>query len=139
MPHRLNFVVVFRLPEMRSRLKIWEHMHSASAESKNVGAAVTREPTRDESAVRPHAHLRRISLIPFVAVLYAYCAGGPFGFEAMISTSGPGLALIFILVVPFLFSVPVALATAELSSAMPVEGGFYRWTNAALCRFWGFQ
>ena len=139
MPHRLKFVVVFRLPEMRSRLKIWEHMHSASAESKNVGAAVTREPTRDESAVRPHAHLRRISLIPFVAVLYAYCAGGPFGFEAMISTSGPGLALIFILVVPFLFSVPVALATAELSSAMPVEGGFYRWTNAALGRFWGFQ
>jgi hypothetical protein len=114
-------------------------MHSASAESKNVGAAVTGEPTRDESAVRPHGHLRRISLIPFVAVLYAYCAGGPFGFEAMISTSGPGLALIFILVVPFLFSVPVALATAELSSAMPVEGGFYRWTNAALGRFWGFQ
>jgi amino acid transporter len=83
--------------------------------------------------------LRHISLAPLVAVLYAYCAGGPFGFEAMISTSGPGLSLIFILVVPFLFSVPVALATAELSSAMPLEGGFYRWTKAALGRFWGFQ
>jgi len=86
-----------------------------------------------------HAHLKRIGLAPFVAVLYAYCAGGPFGFEAMVSTSGPGVALIFILVVPFLFSVPIALATAELSSAMPVEGGFYRWTRAALGDFWGFQ
>ena len=35
--------------------------------------------------------------MPFVAVLYAYCAGGPFGFEAMVSTSGPGLALTFML------------------------------------------
>ncbi len=74
-----------------------------------------------------------------MAVLYAYCAGGPFGFEAMISTSGPGMALIFILVVPWLFSVPVALATAEMSTAMPVEGGFYRWTRAAFGNFWGFQ
>ncbi len=90
----------------------------------------------------PNAHAReleKISLAPFVAVLYAYCAGGPFGFEAMVSTSGPGMALIFILVVPWLFSVPVALATAEMSTAMPVEGGFYRWTRAAFGKFWGFQ
>jgi hypothetical protein len=41
-----------------------------------------------------HGELKRISLAPFVAVLYAYCAGGPFRFEAMVSTSGPGMALI---------------------------------------------
>jgi len=83
--------------------------------------------------------LRHIGLASFVAVLYAYCAGGPFGFEAMVSTSGPGMALLFILVIPLLFSVPMALATAEMSSAMPVEGGFYRWTRAAFGDFWGFQ
>src|SRR5262244_1162751 len=93
----------------------------------------------ESPALDRHAHLKRIGLAPFVAVLYAYCAGGPFGFEAMVSTSGPGLALVFILVVPFLFSVPIALATAELASAMPVEGGFYRWTRFALGDFWGFQ
>ena len=86
-----------------------------------------------------HRELRHISLAPFVAVLYAYCAGGPFGFEAMVSTSGPGLSLIFILVVPLLFSVPIALATAEMATAMPVEGGFYRWTRAAFGDFWGFH
>ena len=86
-----------------------------------------------------HRQLQHISLTPFVAVLYAYCAGGPFGFEAMVSTSGPGLSLIFILVVPLLFSVPIALATAEMAAAMPVEGGFYRWTRAAFGDFWGFH
>jgi len=57
----------------------------------------------------------------------------------MISTSGPGLAFIFLLVVPLLFSVPIALVTAEMTTIMPVEGGFYRWSRAALGDFWGFQ
>src|SRR5438046_1985222 len=83
--------------------------------------------------------LKKISLIPFVAVLYAYCAGGPFDYEAMVSTSGPGMALLFILIVPWLFSVPMALASVEMATAMPVEGGFYRWTRAAFGNFWGFQ
>ena len=74
-----------------------------------------------------------------VAVLYAYCAAGPFGFEEMVSTSGPGMALLFLLVVPWLFSLPMSLATAEMATAMPVEGGFYRWTRAAFGDFWGFQ
>jgi amino acid transporter len=87
----------------------------------------------------PTRNLRRIGLLPFVAVLFAYCTGGPFGFESMISTSGPGLALVFILVVPFLFSIPMALAASEMATMMPVEGGFYRWSRTALGDFWGFQ
>jgi len=57
----------------------------------------------------------------------------------MVSTSGPGMALLFILIVPWLLSVPMALASAEMATAMPVEGGFYRWTRAAFGNFWGFQ
>jgi amino acid transporter len=89
--------------------------------------------------VTPTHNLRRIGLLPFVAVLFAYCTGGPFGFESMISTSGPGLTFIFLLVVPLIFSVPISLAASEMSSAMPVEGGFYRWSRATLGDFWGFQ
>jgi amino acid transporter len=91
------------------------------------------------ASAQRHRELQHITLAPFVAVLYAYCAGGPFGFEAMVSTSGPGLALVFILIVPLFFSVPIALATAEMATAMPVEGGFYRWTRAAFGEFWGFH
>jgi amino acid transporter len=87
----------------------------------------------------PTKNLRRIGLAPFVAVLFAYCAGGPFELESMISSSGPGLGLTFLLVVPLLFAVPISLATAEMATLMPVEGGFYRWTRAALGDFWGFQ
>jgi amino acid transporter len=99
----------------------------------------TPEPLTPTLLAGPTHNLKRIGLLPFVAILFAYCTGGPFGFESMISTSGPGLALIFLLVVPWLFAVPIALATAEMTTAMPLEGGFYRWTRAALGDFWGFQ
>ncbi len=96
-------------------------------------------PILPTSLYVPTRNLRRIGLAPFVALLFAYCAGGPFALESMISTSGPGLGLTFLLVVPLLFAVPIALATAEMTTLMPVEGGFYRWSRAALGDFWGFQ
>jgi len=94
-------------------------------------------PSQTLPGTRPRrtGKLKKISLVPFVAVLYAYCAGGPFDYEAMVSTSGPGMTLLFILIVPWLFSVPMALASAEMATAMPVEGGFYRWTRAAFGDF----
>lgn len=51
---------------------------------------------------------------------------------------GPGIGLLLILVVPFIWGMPSAMMTAELSSAIPVEGGFYHWTKRALGPFWGF-
>jgi amino acid transporter len=99
----------------------------------------TVSPPIPSSLYAPTENLRRIGLAPFIAVLFAYCAGGPFELESMISTSGPGLGLTFLLVVPGLFAVPIALATAEMTTLMPVEGGFYRWSRAALGDFWGFQ
>ncbi len=96
----------------------------------------TKLPSAAAAEARRFEHLKLGGL---VAVLYAYCAAGPFGFEEMVSTSGPGMALLFLLVVPWLFSLPMSLATAEMATAMPVEGGFYRWTRAAFGDFWGFQ
>jgi amino acid transporter len=70
--------------------------------------------------------------------MFSYTTGGPFGLEDMVTTSGPGLTLIFLLVLPFFWCIPVSLVSAELTTAMPVEGGFYRWTRAAFGDFWGF-
>ena len=91
------------------------------------------------SQYRPTKNLRQMGLAPFIAVLFGYCTGGPFALESMISGSGPGLALTFLMVVPLLLAVPISLATAEMTTIMPVEGGFYRWSRAALGNFWGFQ
>jgi amino acid transporter len=82
--------------------------------------------------------LRKAGLFYLVFVMFSYTTGGPFGLEDMVSTSGPGLTLIYLLVLPFFWCIPVSLVSAELTTAMPVEGGFYRWTRGAFGDFWGF-
>ena len=72
-------------------------------------------------------------------MIYGAVCGGAFGLEAMISGSGPGIAIVVLVVMPFLFSIPISLAVAELTAAFPVEGGNYRWSRMALGDFWGFQ
>ena len=70
--------------------------------------------------------------------MFSYTTGGPFGLEDMVTTSGPGITLVYLLILPFFWCIPVSLVSAELTTAMPVEGGFYRWTRAAFGDFWGF-
>jgi amino acid transporter len=57
----------------------------------------------------------------------------------MVSATGPGLALVLILVVPLLWGAPLALICTELASAIPEEGGAYAWVERALGPFWAFQ
>ncbi|HUI51481.1 MAG TPA: APC family permease [Terriglobales bacterium] len=82
--------------------------------------------------------LKRAGLFYFVFVMFAYTTGGPFGMEEMVTTSGPGLTLVYLLVIPFFWCIPVSLVAAELTTAIPVEGGFYRWVRAGYGNFWGF-
>jgi amino acid transporter len=82
--------------------------------------------------------LRKATLFYLVFVMFSYTTGGPFGLEEIVSTAGPGLALLYMLLLPFVWCVPVSLASAELTTIMPVDGGFYRWTRAAFGDFWGF-
>jgi amino acid transporter len=82
---------------------------------------------------------RRLALLPLVMVLFVTVSGGAFGLEPAVGESGAGMALLLPLLVPLLRSVPAAMMVAELSSAMPVEGGYYAWVKRALGSFWGFQ
>ena len=82
--------------------------------------------------------LRKAGLFYLVFVMFSYTTGGPFGLEDMVTTSGPGITLLYLLVLPLFWCIPVSLVSAELTTAMPVEGGFYRWTRAAFGDFWGF-
>jgi amino acid transporter len=78
-------------------------------------------------------------LLAVVGLLYAAACGGPYGTEDYVASTGPGLMILLLFLAPWLWGVPVACATAELSSLMPIEGGYYRWTRAILGDFWGFQ
>lgn len=82
--------------------------------------------------------MKKAGLLSFVFVMFAYTTGGPFGMEEMVTMSGPGMTLLYLLVIPFFWCVPVALVAAELTTAIPVEGGFYRWVRASYGNFWGF-
>lgn len=80
----------------------------------------------------------KLGLWGVVMVIYFTVAGGAFGIEGLISGSAPGMALALILITPFIWSIPTVLMVTELSTAMPVEGGYYVWVKRALGRFWGF-
>jgi amino acid transporter len=81
----------------------------------------------------------QIGFLPLVAILFFNVSGGPYGLEDAVSTLGPGLALLLLLVTPVLWSLPVSLAMAELAAALPEEGGYVVWVQRAFGRFWGFQ
>jgi amino acid transporter len=82
--------------------------------------------------------IRKAGLFSFVFVMYSYTTAGPFGLEDQVTTSGPGMTLLYHLILPFLWCIPISLVAAELTTAMPVQGGFYRWVRAGFGDFWGF-
>jgi amino acid transporter len=82
---------------------------------------------------------RKAGLLQLSFMIYRASCAGAFGVEEMISGCGPGLGLLIMVVVPFLFCLPIAFAVGELTAAFPVEGGNYRWSRMAFGDFWGFQ
>jgi amino acid transporter len=103
---------------------------------KNESAAATRQYA-DLHTTAARA-IKKVGLFSFVFVMYSYNTAGPFGLEDQVRNSGPGMSLFYQLVIPFFWCIPISLVAAELTTAMPVEGGFYRWTRAAFGDFWGF-
>jgi amino acid transporter len=81
---------------------------------------------------------RQITLFPLVMILFFTVSGGAYGLEDLVGKSGPGMALLLIVVTPLIWSLPAALVATELSTAMPVQGGYYAWVKKALGPFWGF-
>lgn len=82
-------------------------------------------------------HDIKVSTVVFM--IFCLCAAGCYGIEEMIPESGPGLTLIMLIVLPFVWSTPLGLVAAELGSARPQEGGYYKWVQEALGEFWGFM
>jgi amino acid transporter len=81
----------------------------------------------------------KIRLLPLIAATYFMVSGGPYGLEDIIGMAGYGRALLLLLVIPVVWSLPTSLMVGELAAAIPVEGGYYCWVRRALGGFWGFQ
>ncbi len=79
----------------------------------------------------------RVSTVVFM--IFCLVAAGCYGIEEMIPECGPGLTIILLCVLPFVWGLPFGLVASELGSVRPQEGGYYKWVQEALGEFWGFQ
>ena len=82
---------------------------------------------------------RGLKPLAALALMFALSSGGPYGLEVMVPTAGPGLAILVRVGMAFVWALPYVLITAELASAIPEEGGGYKWYRAFLPPFWAFQ
>jgi amino acid transporter len=82
---------------------------------------------------------RQLTLLPLIAAIFFMVSGGPYGLEEIIQKAGYSRTILILILVPFIWSLPVALMVGELSAALPEEGGYYAWVRRALGPFWGFQ
>ena len=87
----------------------------------------------------PPALKRELGLLSLAAIVFFNVSGGPYGVEDAVSTFGPGLTLLLLVLTPLVWSLPVSLAMAELAAAMPDEGGYVTWVRRAFGPFWAFQ
>lgn len=83
--------------------------------------------------------VRKLGLGSVVGIIFFSVSGGPYGLEDVVGLSGPGMAILLIILTPLIYSLPIALMVAELATLMPVSGGYYQWVKEGLGSFWGFQ
>ncbi|KAF7829136.1 putative polyamine transporter [Senna tora] len=91
------------------------------------------------SPPRANNNLKKISVLPLIFLIFYEVSGGPFGVEDTVNAAGPLLALVGFLVFPFIWSIPEALITAEMSTMFPENSGYVVWVSTALGPYWGFQ
>jgi amino acid transporter len=100
-------------------------------------------PTRSVPSspnTRSAGRLRRgLGVLTLAGTIFVFVSSGPFGLEAMVRDGGPGAAALMLVVGLLFWGLSHALVATELSSAIPEEGGFFRWIEMAFGGFWGFQ
>ena len=65
--------------------------------------------------------------------------GGYYGIEDSVVSAGARMTLLGLLVLPWIWSLPIALMTAELGSMIPEAGGYVVWIHRAFGPFWAHQ
>ena len=101
-----------------------------SGSVQNAGAMNT-----EDRGLKKH----NLSTFTVVFMIFSLVAAGCYGIEDMIPEAGPGLTLVILVVLPFVWGLPFGLVASELGSVRPQEGGYYKWVQEALGEFWGFQ
>jgi amino acid transporter len=78
-------------------------------------------------------------LLPLVGIIFFTVSGGAYGLEPLVGQLNAGWAAVLIILTPIVWALPISMMAAELSAAMPQEGGYYVWVREAMGNFWGVQ
>lgn len=81
----------------------------------------------------------QLSTLGLTAATFFIVSGGPYGLEEIVLGHGYAGAVALLVVVPLVWSLPVALLVGELAAALPATGGYYAWVRRGLGPFWGLQ
>mmetsp|Transcript_24890 Transcript_24890/g.53707 ORF Transcript_24890/g.53707 Transcript_24890/m.53707 type:complete len:471 (-) Transcript_24890:13-1425(-) len=85
----------------------------------------------------PHGHRtprgkqRALGLWATSTLTYFSVCGGPFGLEVAVAAAGPLAVVGSIVILTLFWALPAAVLTAELSCALPAEGGYMHWVGRA--------
>ncbi len=82
---------------------------------------------------------KKAKLLALVSIVFFSVSGGPYGLEEIISSVGPLNSLLLIVLLPIIWTIPETMIVAELASSYPIQGGYYRWVQISMGRFWGFM
>jgi amino acid transporter len=78
---------------------------------------------------------KSLGRIALISIVFFLVCGGSYGTEDLGGAIPPFFGLLGIICVPWLWSMPIALITAELGSSMPNSGGFLLWIRRGLGDF----
>lgn len=92
-----------------------------------------------EVGVRSGEEGGKLGVMGLASLAFFSVAGTPVGSEDAIKAAGPRLGLLGFIVMPFIWSIPEALVTAELASTFPHNGGFVVWVNEAFGERMAYQ
>ena len=77
-----------------------------------------------------------VSWYQLVGLTFFAVCGGDYGIEDTVGAAGARLTLLGLLLLPWVWSLPIALMTAELSAMIPEAGGYVVWVHRAFGPFW---
>nr|CAB3495797.1 unnamed protein product [Digitaria exilis] len=110
---------------------------SPAAKPENFSGDATHLPIPGSGQESGRHRNNKLTLFPLIFLIFFDVAGGPYGAEPSVQAAGPLFALLGFLIFPFVWAVPESLVTAELSTAMPGNGGYVLWVDRAFGPFAG--
>eukprot|EP00047_Mylnosiga_fluctuans_P008401 m.7106 g.7106 ORF g.7106 m.7106 type:complete len:548 (+) comp2165_c0_seq2:144-1787(+) len=74
---------------------------------------------------------RNVGVFSLLIIAFFWASGGIYGNEELLTCAPPATVFLGLIITPVIYSVPIALMTAELATALPLDGGLVAWVAEA--------